>query len=94
MNKTLASALGALALFASSGLTSAHAGGVSFGIVIGVPAPVYHPAPVYYEPAYYPPPPVYYAPRVVYVPPVYYAPRIVYTGHGHRHAHGHHRHWR
>lgn len=90
MRKYILSAAAGLAMLAGS-LTAAHAGGVSFGISVGVPFPVVvAPAPVYYPaPAYYPPPPpVYYAPRVVYAPPVYYAPRPVFVGHGHWH-HGH-----
>ena len=68
MNKYLVSALAGFTLFAAGGLSSAHAGGVSVGIAIGVPAPVIvAPAPVYYEPAYYPPPVYYAPPRVVYV---------------------------
>ena len=61
-------------LAVASGTAAAH-GRVSFGISVGVPAPVYvAPAPVYYAPA-----PVYYVPRRVYYAPAayYYAPRPV-----------------
>lgn len=95
MSKYLASTLAGFAILATylgaGGISSAHAGGLSVGVVIGVPFPapvVYAPAPVYYpEPVYYPPP-VYYAPRVVYSPPVYYAPRVIYSQPYYRH-HGH-----
>ena len=106
MRKYLVSTLAGVAITASylgaGGISSAHAGGLSVGVVIGVPLPapvVYAPAPVYYpEPVYYPPP-VHYAPRVVYSPPVYYAPRVVYSrpyyGHrGHPHYNGGRNHWR
>jgi hypothetical protein len=95
MNKYLVSALAGLAILAA-GASSAHAGPVSVGISIGVPAPfIYAPAPVYYpQQAYYPPPPVYYAPRVVYAPPVYYAPRPVYARPYYDNRHYHHRHGR
>ncbi len=96
MRKYLVSALAGLAILATGNISTAHAGGVSVGIAIGVPFPApvrYVPAPVYYaEPEYYPPP-VYYAPRVVYAPPVYYAPRVVYSSHRH-HRHHNRRHWR
>jgi hypothetical protein len=62
-------------LAVASGSAAAHGGRVSFGISVGVPAPVYvAPAPVYYAPA-----PVYYVPRRAYYAPrrVYYAPRPV-----------------
>lgn len=95
MNKYLVSALAGLAIFAAGSMSSAHAGGISVGVSIGLP--VFVAAPVYYEPVYYPPPPVYYAPRVVYAPPVYYAPRVVYSSyhrHGHHSDRGHRGHWR
>ncbi len=54
MNKYFVSAFAALEIFAAGGLSSAHAGGVSVGISIGVPV-IVAPAPVYYAaPAYYP----------------------------------------
>ncbi len=94
MRKYLVSALAGLAILGAGNISTAHAGGVSVGIAIGVPFPApvrYVPAPVYYaEPEYYPPPVYYAAPRVVYAPPVYYAPRVVYS----RHRHHNHRHWR
>ncbi len=84
-------------LAAFSGAAAAQ-GRVSFGISIGIPAPVYvAPAPQYYPPpAYYP---YYPAPRVIYYPPpVYYAPPVAYyaplarIGFGFRSGHaGHHR---
>jgi hypothetical protein len=43
----------------------AHAGGVSVGINIGIPAPIY----VAPQPYYAPPPPVIYQPAPVYAPP-------------------------
>ncbi len=85
-----------IVLAAFSGAAAAE-GRVSFGISIGVPAPVYvAPAPQYY------PPPVYYpyhaAPRVIYyAPPAYYAPRAAYyppvarIGFGFHGRHGAHR---
>jgi hypothetical protein len=44
----------------------AHAGGVSVGINIGIPAPVYVAPQPYYAP---PPPPVIYQPAPYYAPP-------------------------
>ena len=74
--RTKSIVLAGIMLAAFSGTAAAH-GRLSFGISIGVPAPVYvAPAPVYY------PPPAYYyypAPRVVYYPPVYYAPPPVFV---------------
>jgi len=56
--------------------------GVSVGINVGVPAPVYvEPAPVYAPP----PPPVVYQPAPVYVAP---APAIVIGWHGDRYWDG------
>jgi len=84
-------------VFWSVGINAPLQPGVSIGTVFSN-APVYQPAPVYYqaapviyaEPAYYPQP-VYVQPRVLYAPrPVYlpqrvvYAPRWVRPGHGHR----------
>ncbi len=65
----------------------ANAGGVHFGITVGIPAPVYV-APVYAAPVYAPPPtlPVVYQ-QPVYAPaPVYAAPApvIVVGWHGDR----------
>jgi hypothetical protein len=93
MRKYVASVVTGLALLAASGVPSAHAE-VSFGITLGVP--VFVPAPVYYAPR-----PVYYVPPAYYVPPRanYYYDRPWHGHYGHRHhGHGHydhgHRHWR
>jgi len=81
---------------AALGSTSAMARDhISFGLSIGVPAPVYvAPAPVYVQPQpYYAPPPVVYRPAPVYaVPaPVYYGPGYygpsAYYSPGYRHHH-------
>jgi hypothetical protein len=88
-----------LGIVACAGLASAaaNAGGVSFGINLGVPAPVYA-APVYAAPVYAPPPPPVYAPPpppVVYQPaPVVVAPApaIVVGWHGGRYWDGY-RYW-
>lgn len=81
----------ALALASGTALAGSN---VSFGISIGVPAPVYvAPAPVYVAPppVYYAPPPrVYYPPVRVYYEPVYYGPVVKYK---HWHKHHPHRHW-
>jgi hypothetical protein len=64
--------VGALAI----GASGAAMAGVSVGVNIGIPAPVYvAPPPVYAPP---PPPPVVYQPAPVYGAPVYGAP--VYGG--------------
>lgn len=57
------------------GGASAHAGsGVSVGVNLFQPAPVYY-APSYAPPVYYAPPqPVYYSPAPVYYGPHHYAP--------------------
>jgi hypothetical protein len=94
MRRILASlALGG-ALAVTAGI--AAAGNVSFGISVGIPAPVYvAPPPVAYypRPAYVAPPAVYVAPPVYYAPaPVYYGPRVVYPR-GHYRPHRHYRHW-
>jgi hypothetical protein len=70
---------GGVALGALFACGAANAGGVSFGINVGVPAPVYA-APVYVapQPVYAPPPPPVYAPPPP--PPVAYAqPAPVYA---------------
>jgi len=97
MRKYVASAVTGLALLTASAVPSAHAE-VSFGITLGVP--VFAPAPVYYEsrPVYYAPP-VYYVPRANYY---YDRPWHGHNGrghyghrqHGHRHDDRGHRHWR
>jgi hypothetical protein len=89
----------------SVGINAPLQPGVSVGTVFSN-APVYQPAPVYYqpapviyaEPAYYPQP-VYVQPRMVYAPqPVYLPQRVVYgpgwvrPGHGHRQWRQEHRH--
>ncbi|WP_050456113.1 hypothetical protein [Candidatus Burkholderia verschuerenii] len=63
MNKiSKASMLGGALLIARLGMSGAAMAGVSVGVNIGVPAPVYvAPAPVYAPP----PPPVYAAPAIV-----------------------------
>ncbi|SAK62647.1 signal peptide protein [Caballeronia hypogeia] len=103
MNKvSKASVLAAAALLGGLTLSGAAMAGVSVGVNIGVPAPVYvAPEPVYAPP----PPPVVYAPP----PPVYAQPVVVigwhgdrywdgrrywdrddyYRYHGHGHGHGH-----
>lgn len=80
MKKKLLAALGLGAVvFATS---QAAMAGVSVGLNLGVPAPVYvAPAPVYAPP----PPPAYYAPA--YQPVV--APAIVIGWHGNRYWDGH-----
>lgn len=73
--------IGALAV----GVSGVAMAGVSVGVNIGIPAPVYvAPAPVYAPP---PPPPVVYQPA-----PVYGAPAIVIGWHGDRYYDGH-RYW-
>ncbi|MGV2287369.1 hypothetical protein AAHK20_01525 [Trinickia sp. YCB016] len=74
--------LGAVVLGASQ---AAMAGGVSFGVNIGVPV-----APVYVAPApvYAPPPVVAYAPPPPVVPVAYVAPAIVIGWHGDRYWDG------
>jgi len=65
MKKTILAAT--LLGIAAAGVQTATAGGVSFGLHVGLPLP----APVVYAP------PVIHvapAPRVVYAPPVYHAP--------------------
>ncbi len=68
----------------------ANAGGVHFGINVGIPAPVYA-APVYAPP---PPPPVVYQQPVYALAPVYAAPApvIVVGWHGDRYWDGY-RYW-
>jgi len=95
MKTTLKALLAVAALLAISGTASAR-DHVSFGLSIGVPAPVYV-AP----PAYYAPPPVVYAqPQAYYAQPQgYYAPPApVYPypyGYGYRGREWHHhRHYR
>ena len=66
--------------------------GVSIGVNVGVPAPVYvAPAPVYAPPpppvVYAPPPPPVYA-QPVYAQPVYAQPAIVIGWHGDRYWDG------
>jgi hypothetical protein len=91
-NKLTALLIGGILVVASG--TAAAGGHVNFGISIGVP--VYQPAPVYVAPpvAYYPPTPVYYAPPAVYYGPrPFYGPPVVVRydrGWGHRR---HVRHW-
>lgn len=99
-----AGAVAAGALFATA---SASAGNVAWsvgvnvpGVVVGVGAPYYAPAPVYYPPApvYYAPPPVYYRPAPVYYGPPrgYYGPPRGYyrPAPGYYRSHGHRRDWR
>jgi hypothetical protein len=76
----------------------ANAGGVHFGINVGIPAPVYA-APVYAAPVYAPPPPppvVYQQPVPVYAAPapvvVAAAPAVVVGWHGDRYWDGY-RYW-
>jgi hypothetical protein len=96
MRRILASLVLGGALAAGPGI--AAAGNVSFGISVGIPAPVYvAPPPVAYypRPAYVAPPAVYVAPPVYYAPaPVYYGPPVVYRRWHHHHHHGHHGHYR
>ena len=85
-NKLTALLIGSILVVASG--TAAAGSNVSFGISFGIP--VYQPAPVYVAP----PAPVYYAPRAVY-----YAPRPFYGprhDHGHHRGwgHGHRDHFR
>lgn len=75
--RVVAMLLGGLAI----GASSVAMAGVSVGVNIGIPAPVYvAPAPVYAPP---PPPPVVYQPA-----PVYAAPAIVIGWHGDRYWDG------
>jgi hypothetical protein len=101
MRRILASLVLGGALAITAGV--ATAGNVSFGISVGIPAPVYvAPPPVAYypRPAYVAPPPVAYYPRPAYVappavyvaPPVYYAPAPVYYGPPVVYRRGHDRH--
>ena len=90
-NKLTTLLIGGILVVASG--TAAAGSNVSFGISLGVP--VYQPAPVYVAPppvAYYPPAPVYYAPPAVYYGPrPFYGPAVVVrynNWRGHRH-HGH-----
>lgn len=80
--------LASVVLAVASGTAAAHSS-VSFGISLGVPAPVYYAPPpaVYYQPA-----PVYYAPGPVYYAPAYYygPPAVVIRTHRGFH---HRRHW-
>jgi hypothetical protein len=97
MRRILASLMLGGALAITAGV--ATAGNVSFGISVGIPAPVYvAPPPVAYypRPAYVAPPVVYVAPPVYYAPaPVYYGPPVVYRrGHDRHHYHRHHHHGR
>lgn len=78
MTSAKSSVIAALALAGGMFAASAHAGGVSWSVNIGIPAPVYYaPPPVVYAP----PPPVYYEPAPVYYAPPprvrYYRPRPV-----------------
>ena len=88
-NKLTALLIGGILVVASG--TAAAGSHVSFGISLGVP--VYQPAPVYVAPpvAYYPPAPVYYTP-VYYAPRPFYGPGVVvrYSNWGHSHRG---RHW-
>ena len=93
MNTKMKAVLAGGILVLASG-TAAAGSNVSFGITLGVPAPVYA-APVY-APA---PPVAYYPAPVYYTAPVYYAPRpyygygygpgvvVRYNNWGHRHSH-------
>jgi hypothetical protein len=70
---------------------AANAGGVSFGVNVGIPAPVYA-APVYAAPVYQappPPPPMVYQPAPVVVAA---APAVVIGWHGDRYWDGY-RYW-
>jgi hypothetical protein len=94
MRRILASLVLGGALIAAAGI--ATAGNVSFGITVGIPAPVYVAPPVAYypRPAYVAPPAVYVAPPVYYAPaPVYYGPPVVHRR-WHDHQRRHHRHHR
>jgi hypothetical protein len=97
MRRILASLVLGGALAATAGMAAAG-GNVSFGISVGIPAPVYVGPPVAYypRPVYVAPPPVYVAPPVYYAPaPIYYGPPVVHRRwhHHHRHhGHGHYRH--
>ena len=80
MKKTLIASI--IAGFLS--IASVNAGGISWGVSIGVGSPVVYAPPVYVAPAqvvYVAPQPVVYTqPTVVYVPqPVVYATPVVYT---------------
>jgi hypothetical protein len=82
MNKVSKVTVAGALLIGGAMLSGAAMAGVSVGINLGVPAPVYvAPAPVYAPP----PPPVVYAPPP---PPVYGGPAIVIGWHGDRYWDG------
>jgi hypothetical protein len=82
MNKVSKSSVAFALVIGGVTLSGAAMAGVSVGVNIGVPAPVYvAPAPVYAPP----PPPVVYAPPP---PPVYAQPAIVIGWHGDRYWDG------